>query len=220
MDQAVVPMAADQAVVADAAADQAVVAQSPGEDTVAADEPAPSEAREPVRERVRARAGAASASPSPSASALRTVRPVVTVRTDGPAVRPLRVVERALRAPGNQADVRREQVVIVPGGHRPGRPDPVQRDQARARLPLPGPARIVVLGCTAGAGQTLTTLLTGQLLASLRGEAVAVLDLRPGPSSLTERARAIPRLLPSLRPAPDAGDIPAPDSGGNGACRW
>jgi len=93
----------------------------------------------------------------------------------------------------------------VPGGHRPGKPDLVQRDQARARLPLPGPARVVVLGCTAGAGQTLTTLLAGQLLASLRGEAVAVLDLRPGAGSLTERARAIPRLVPGLRPAPDPG---------------
>ena len=88
---------------------------------------------------------------------------------------------------------------MVPGGHRPGKPDQVQRDQARARFPLPGPARIVVLGCTAGAGQTTTTLLTGQLLASLRGEAVAVLDIGSGPGSLTEQARLIPRLLPGQR---------------------
>ena len=132
---------------------------------------------------------------------------MVTIRAGSAATRPLHVVERALRAPaGNQADVRREQVVIVPGGHRPGKPDPVQRDQARARLPLPGPARIVVLGCTAGAGQTVTTLLAGQVLASLRGEPVAVLDLRPGPGSLTEWARSIPRLLPGLRPAADIGE--------------
>jgi len=90
-------------------------------------------------------------------------------------------------------------VVVVPGGHRPGKPDQLQRDQARARLALPGPARIVVLGCTAGAGQTTTTLLTGQLLASLRGEAVAVLDIGVGPGSLTEQARRIPRLLPGHR---------------------
>jgi hypothetical protein len=87
----------------------------------------------------------------------------------------------------------------VPGGHRPGKPDQLQRDQARARFPLPGPARIVVLGCTAGAGQTTTTLLTGQVLAALRGEAVAVLDIGSGPGSLTEQARLIPRLLPGLR---------------------
>jgi hypothetical protein len=90
---------------------------------------------------------------------------------------------------------------VVPGGHRPGKPDQVQRDQARARLPLAGPARVVVLGCTAGAGQTVTTLLTGHLLAGLRGEAVAVLDLSAGPGSLTEQARQIPRLLPGRRNA-------------------
>ena len=169
---------------------------------VQADEPVPPQmpgpSTRPAPERVRARAA------PESDSAPRLVRPVVTIKADGAATRPLHVVERALRAPaGNRVDVRREQVVIVPGGHRPGKPDPVQRDQARARLPLPGPARIVVLGCTAGAGQTVTTLLAGQVLASLRGEPVAVLDLRPGPGSLTERARSIPRLLPGLRPAAD-----------------
>jgi len=85
---------------------------------------------------------------------------------------------------------------VVPGGHRPGKPDQVQRDEARARLALTSPARIVVLGCTAGAGQTVTTLLTGQLLATLRGEPVAVLDLNPGQGSLTDMARRIPRLFP------------------------
>jgi cellulose biosynthesis protein BcsQ len=68
---------------------------------------------------------------------------------------------------------------------------------------LPGPARVVVLGCTAGAGQTVVTLLTGQSLASLRGEAVAVLDLAEGEGSLTERARSIPVLLPSARAGAD-----------------
>ncbi len=152
--------------------------------------------------------------PATSNSALRPVRPAVTIKADGPATRPLHVVERALRvSAGNQAGVRREPVVIVPGGHRPGKFDPVQRDQARARLPLPGPARIVVLGCTAGAGQTITTLLAGQVLASLRGEPVAVLDLRPGPGSLTEWARSIPRLLPGLRPAADTGGRAGASSG-------
>jgi MinD-like ATPase involved in chromosome partitioning or flagellar assembly len=123
-----------------------------------------------------------------------TAPPVVTVRADAPAGRPLNVVERALR---NPAGGWRDHVVVVPGGHRPGKPDHTQRDQARARLPLPGPARIIVLGTTAGAGQTVTTLLTGQLLASLRGEAVAVLDFARQPGSLTELARQVPRLLPS-----------------------
>jgi hypothetical protein len=128
-------------------------------------------------------------------------QPAVTVRSGSAAERPLNVVERALRT--SRADVGagwRERVVVVPGGHRPGKPDHVQRDQARARLLLPGPVRIVVLGSTAGAGQTVTALLTGQLLASLRGEAVAVLDLSAGPGSVTELARQIPRLLPGRQP--------------------
>jgi hypothetical protein len=193
-------------------------ARAPAEITVPAGLPDPAELPETAKPRVPERArlrATATASPGPAAAEPvpaqapappRPARPVVTIKTDSPEVRPLHVVERALRAaPGSRADAWREQVVIVPGGHRPGRPDQVQRDQARARLPLPGPARIVVLGCTAGAGQTVTTLLAGQLLASLRGEAVAVLDLKPGPGSLTERARAIPRLLPGQRSA--AGDV-------------
>jgi len=117
------------------------------------------------------------------------------------------VVERALRQPpADRANGWHQRVVVVPGGHRPGKPDQLQRDQARARLPLPGPARIVVLGCSAGAGQTTATLVTGQLLASLRGEAVAVLDIGSGPGSLTEQARRIPRLLPGYRDR--AGTVP------------
>jgi len=63
----------------------------------------------------------------------------------------------------------------------------------------------VVLGCTSGAGQTVITLLTGQLLASLRGEPVAVLDLsREGDATLTEQAQSVPLLLPSQRAAASA----------------
>jgi MinD-like ATPase involved in chromosome partitioning or flagellar assembly len=56
-------------------------------------------------------------------------------------------------------------------------------------MPLPGPRRIVVLGCTSGAGQTATALMLGQLLASLRAEPVAALDLNPGDGSLTRQLR-------------------------------
>jgi MinD-like ATPase involved in chromosome partitioning or flagellar assembly len=128
-----------------------------------------------------------------------------------PTGQPLPLVERALRSSpgGGPASGWNDRVVVVPGGHRPGKPDQVQRDRARARLPLAGPARIVVLGCTAGAGQTVTTLLTGHLLASLRGEAVAVLDVSAGPGSLTEQARQIPRLLPGRRTAAPS-EEPAP----------
>jgi MinD-like ATPase involved in chromosome partitioning or flagellar assembly len=56
-------------------------------------------------------------------------------------------------------------------------------------LPLDRPRLVVVLGCTVGAGQTVTTLMLADLLAGLRGEPVATLDLNPGPASLTELAR-------------------------------
>jgi hypothetical protein len=130
-------------------------------------------------------------------------RPVVTVTGDQPGERPIRMVERAL---GNPSDRRsagwHDRVVFVPGGHRPGRPDQVQRDRARARLPIPAGRRVVVLGCTVGAGQTVTALLTGELLASLRDDQVAVLDLNPGSGSLAERATAVPPLTGSGPPVP------------------
>jgi MinD-like ATPase involved in chromosome partitioning or flagellar assembly len=128
---------------------------------------------------------------------------VVTVTGDQPGERPIRMVERAL---GNPSDHRsagwHDRVVFVPGGHRPGRPDQLQRDRARARLPIPAGRRVVVLGCTVGAGQTVTALLTGELLASLRDDQVAVLDLNPGSGSLAERATAVPPLTGSGPPAP------------------
>jgi hypothetical protein len=134
---------------------------------------------------------------------------VVRVSGDAGQSRPLNVVERALRSsPAGRPGGWRDPVVVVSGGHRPGKPDPLQRDQARARLPLAAAARIVVLGCTAGAGQTTTTLMTGQLLASLRGEPVAVLDLSAGSGSLTEQARFIPALLPASRIGADPGGPP------------
>jgi MinD-like ATPase involved in chromosome partitioning or flagellar assembly len=104
-------------------------------------------------------------------------------------------VERALAGPSaRRGDARAARVTVVPGGHRPGKPDQLQRDRARAQLPLTDPVRVVVLGCTVGAGQTCTALLTGEVLASLRSDEVAVLDLNPGPASLAERAVARPAL--------------------------
>jgi MinD-like ATPase involved in chromosome partitioning or flagellar assembly len=81
---------------------------------------------------------------------------------------------------------------VVVGGRGSGRADPEEQDNARCRLPLPGPRRIVVLGCTSGAGQTATALMLGQLLASLRAEPVAALDLNPGEGSLTRQLRCRP----------------------------
>jgi hypothetical protein len=135
-------------------------------------------------------------------------RPVVKVTGDEDTERPLRVVERALGNPsGRRGSGWHDHVVVVPGGHRPGRPDQLQRDRARARLPLRGGHRVVVLGCTVGAGQTVTALLIGELLASLRGDEIAVLDLNPGEGSLAERARAVPALTGSRPAAPSQAEV-------------
>jgi MinD-like ATPase involved in chromosome partitioning or flagellar assembly len=135
------------------------------------------------------------------------------VTGDRRAERPIRMVERAL---GNPAERRaagwRDHVVVVPGGHRPGRPDQMQRDRARARLPVPAGCRIVVLGCTVGAGQTTTALLTGEVLASLRDDQVAALDLNPGPASLAERARTVPPLDGNGPPQPSRLEVVTRDS--------
>ncbi len=118
--------------------------------------------------------------------------PVVVVR-DSSSTRPS-MVERALSGPGqHRAGLSwREHVRVVPGGHGPGRPDMERRDRARVQLPIHGPRLIVVLGCTVGAGQTVTTLMLADVLAALRGEPVAALDLNPGQTSLTDLARTSP----------------------------
>jgi MinD-like ATPase involved in chromosome partitioning or flagellar assembly len=102
-------------------------------------------------------------------------------------------VESALAGPSaRRGDLRTGRVSVVPGGHRPGKPDLLQRDRARAQLPIRIKPRVIVLGCTVGAGQTMTTLLTGEVLASLRSGQVAVMDLNPGPGSLAKRSEARP----------------------------
>ena len=110
--------------------------------------------------------------------------------------RPAPPVERALSGPaGPRGRSWNDRVRLVPGGQGPGQSretEHEERDRARAQLPLPGPRRIVVLGCTSGAGQTVTALMVARLLASLRAERVAALDLNPGSYSLTQRAESLP----------------------------
>jgi MinD-like ATPase involved in chromosome partitioning or flagellar assembly len=133
--------------------------------------------------------------------------PIVVVTGGGAGGRPPRAIERVLNGPADHRGGNwREHVRVVPGGHGPGRPDLAKRDQARALLPIEGPRMVVVLGCTVGAGQTVTTLMIADLLASLRGEAVAALDLNPGRPSLTDLARGtpaatVPALLAGAGPA-------------------
>jgi MinD-like ATPase involved in chromosome partitioning or flagellar assembly len=135
---------------------------------------------------------------------------MVVVTGGAGAGQPLRAVERVLSGPADhRGGSWREHVRVVPGGHGPGRPDLAKRDRARVLLPIAGPRLIVVLGCTVGAGQTVTTLMVAELLASLRGEQVAALDLNPGQPSLTDLTQAtpaatVPALLAGAAPASTA----------------
>jgi MinD-like ATPase involved in chromosome partitioning or flagellar assembly len=98
--------------------------------------------------------------------------------------------------------------VVTGGGQGPGKPDQARLDRDRARLPLTGSRRIAVLGCTRGAGQTVTALMTGHILAAARGVPVAALDLNPGTTSLAARrspAASIAALLAGREPDVRAG---------------
>ena len=93
-------------------------------------------------------------------------------------------IERALSGPAREQNPSwHGKVKIVTGTgatHGPGARDQEALDRNRARLPVPEPRRILVLGCTSGAGQTVTALMTGAILASLREQPVAAVDLHDG----------------------------------------
>jgi MinD-like ATPase involved in chromosome partitioning or flagellar assembly len=128
-------------------------------------------------------------------------RTSVTVVSQAASPEPVLPVERAIADPSaRRNDGRTGRVAVVPGGHRPGKPDQLQRDRARALLAIEGHRSAIVLGCTVGAGQTTTALLTGEVLASLRSDPIAVLDLNPGPESLARRALKRPALAQATAP--------------------
>ncbi len=123
--------------------------------------------------------------------------------------RPLPSIERALSGPGSRGEMSwRRQVKVVTGGQGPGKRDQEALDRDRARLPLAGPRRIAVLGCTRGAGQTVTALMTGHILAAVRGAPVAGVDLNPGATSLAARrapVASVKALLTDQEPGGQAG---------------
>jgi hypothetical protein len=87
---------------------------------------------------------------------------------------------------------------------------------AGACLPVAGSRWITVLGCASRAGQSVTALMAGHVLAALRGIPVAALDLNPGQTSLAARvapAACVTALLASQDPdtqaRPAAGTRPA-----------
>jgi len=93
-------------------------------------------------------------------------------------------IERALSGPARDLNASwGGKVKVVTGNgatHGPGARDQEAQDRNRARLPISEPRRILILGCTSGAGQSVTTLMTASMLASLREHPVAAVDLHDG----------------------------------------
>ncbi|PRY01933.1 TcpE family conjugal transfer membrane protein [Allonocardiopsis opalescens] len=86
---------------------------------------------------------------------------------------------------------------MVAGGA--GRAESPSEELRRLRAPVEGNRRIVVLGCTGGAGQSVTTLMLGHMLAQYRDERVVAIDANPGPGSMSRRTRTeTPETLTSL----------------------
>jgi MinD-like ATPase involved in chromosome partitioning or flagellar assembly len=216
--------------------ESAAAAHGAGQDLTARKWAAPPVAPDPASAAGKPSAAAAAAGPPPAAAqhppgapagpragdpgtatAPRTVR--VVAAGQAPA-RPAPLVERALSGPASQRSMSwHDHVTVVPGGHGPGQPERVKRDRIRAVAPLGGPRLVAVLGCSVGAGQTVTALMLAGLLARLREEPVAALDLNPGPASLTRQAQATPAATVSALLAGRAGAMTEPGTAASGPGR-
>jgi MinD-like ATPase involved in chromosome partitioning or flagellar assembly len=138
--------------------------------------------------------------------------PVVKAVTDTQE-RAVPSIERALSGPSKHRNLSWHGTVrIVAGGTQgPGARDQEALDRTRARLPLRTPKRVLVLGCTGGAGQSLTTLMTGYILASLREHPVAAVDLNDG--TLARYSPPAGRLDEILLGKPPSSQLPARPDG-------
>jgi hypothetical protein len=127
--------------------------------------------------------------------------------------RPLPSIERVLSGHTRDHNLswRRKVKVVAGDGQGPGKRDQEALDRDRARLPLAGPRRVVMLGCTSGAGQTVTTLMTGHILASLREMPVAAVDLHDG--SLARHVQSAVQLRKLLAGGTPDATPPVPPDG-------
>ncbi len=136
--------------------------------------------------------------PSGSATA-DPVTPAVPVTGSprGEAETRVRRVESVVGRDSSGGWRRLAQVVIGPGGG--GRTDGSEIDEARARAVFSGSRRVVVLGCTGGAGQTTTALMLGHTLARYREDRVLAVDASTGSHALSGRIQGeSPETLSSL----------------------
>ncbi|WP_254715064.1 hypothetical protein [Actinomadura sp. NAK00032] len=96
----------------------------------------------------------------------------------------------AITPPGPDHEVStggfRRLIHTVGGGH--GEVD--AEYQQRLQQPFHGTRHVVVLGCTGGAGQTVTALMLGHTFAQHNGEPVVAIDVNPGPGALARRTRS------------------------------
>jgi MinD-like ATPase involved in chromosome partitioning or flagellar assembly len=136
-----------------------------------AQEPPPAPPREgrsgpasPVRPEPRPRVQRAAPLPSPSSPAITPPDPGYQSAEGG-----LRRLIRAMGGGHNEIDSEYEE---------------------RLQRPFYGSRHIVVLGCTGGAGQTVTALMMGHTFAQYCGEPVVAIDVNPGPGALARRTRS------------------------------
>ncbi|MEU7988601.1 TcpE family conjugal transfer membrane protein [Streptosporangium canum] len=124
------------------------------------------------------------------------VMPAVPVPRPGQGEARVRRVESVVGRDSSGGWRRLAQVVIGPGA---GRMDGAEIDEARARTVFGGSRRVVVLGCTGGAGQTTTALMLGHTLARYREDRVLAVDANIGIHPLSSRIQGeSPETLSSL----------------------
>nr|BFE83509.1 hypothetical protein GCM10020093_061100 [Planobispora longispora] len=113
--------------------------------------------------------------------------PPVPVPRPGQGETRVRRVESVVGRDSEGGWRRLAQVVMGPGG---GRTDGSEVDEARAKGVFSGSRRVVVLGCTGGAGQTTTALMLGHTLARYREDRVLAVDAGTGSHALSSRIQA------------------------------
>ncbi len=124
-------------------------------------------------------------------------RPVRSGPTSPVRPRPLPPPPEAPRAPEPAITPPDPEHEVTSGGLRRlfhavggGHGDADAEYEQRLQQPFQGSRHIVVLGCTGGAGQTVTALMLGHTFAQHNGEPIVAVDVNPGPGALARRTRS------------------------------